>query len=378
MRAAVVARGAAAALAVLVGLLALGWMFFFRVHPVTGSSMEPTLEEGEQVLVLFGRPEFTRFDLGVFLPEGADELRVKRVVGLPGESVALHLGDLWIDGSPLPPDAARPPLLEVFDSTRDDLREWFHFEPEFWSAEEGAWELDATTISPGARAGMMMFELSTERHPEAAGGAEVNDLAVAARLRFGDPPALVRVLLVEQGDTFDLELSAGAESLAVKLTRLSGNNRREVLGEARIPTDPTSWHRFRFENIDNHLSVAIDGERALTASYAENRFHPSDHHHQGRTFGYNLMLGGEGGRVWVTDLRVWRDVYYTPQGSFASREALQLGPAELFVLGDHSAASSDGRHWGPTPQAEVVGRPWAVVWPPDRARRLQGARSTAD
>lgn len=372
------ARGAAAAACVLAGLLVLGWLLLFRVHRVTGTSMEPTLEEGEQVLVLFGKPEFARFDLGVFLPAGADELRVKRVVGLPGESVTLRLGDLLIDGALLPPDAPRPAPFEVFDSARDELEDWFHFEPRYWTREETGWELDATAIAPGARAGMMMFELSAQSHREAAGGAEVGDLAVEMSLRLGTPPALVRVLLIEQGDTFDLELSADAGGLVTKLTRLSGNNRREVLGEARMETDPAAWHRLRLANLDNHLSVELDGAELLAADYAENHFHPSDHHHLGRTFGYNLMLGGEGGRAAFADLRVWRDVYYTPQGEFAARQALQLGPSELFVLGDHSATSSDGRHWGPTLPEEVVGRPWAVVWPPGRIRRLRGASSGAD
>jgi signal peptidase I len=378
MRATGAARWAALAVCAFVALLALGWLFVFRVHEVSGSSMEPALREGEHVLVRFGRPEFDRFDLGVFLPAGADELRVKRVVGLPGESVALRMGDLWIDGALLPPDAPRPALVEVFDSARDDLDDWFHYEPGLWDRTDRGWELDARTVGAGARAGMLMFELSAQRHAEAAGGAEVSDLSVEARLRLGDPPALVRVLLVEQGDTFDLELEPDGEGLEARLARLSGNSRREELGRVRVEADPTAWHRLRFANLDNHLSVELDADEVLSVSYAENRFHPSDHHHQGRTFGYNLMLGGEGGRVVFADLRVSRDVYYTAQGGSASREALQLGPSELFVLGDHSTASRDGRHWGPLSAGEVVGRPWAVVWPPGRIRRLRGAGSGAD
>ncbi len=36
---------------------------------------------------------------------------------------------------------------------------------------------------------------------------------------------------------------------------------------------------------------------------------------------------------------------------------------QLYVLGDHRAASRDSRHWGPIPQRSVEGRLLTVIWP---------------
>lgn len=43
-------------------------------------------------------------------------------------------------------------------------------------------------------------------------------------------------------------------------------------------------------------------------------------------------------------------------------------PGRLFVLGDNRNDSFDGHYWGFLPQANVVGRPGAILWPPARWR----------
>ena len=48
---------------------------------------------------------------------------------------------------------------------------------------------------------------------------------------------------------------------------------------------------------------------------------------------------------------------------------LQLGPAEYLVLGDHRAASTDGRDFGPVGADALVGRVRFAYWPPRRLRR---------
>jgi signal peptidase I len=48
---------------------------------------------------------------------------------------------------------------------------------------------------------------------------------------------------------------------------------------------------------------------------------------------------------------------------------LQLGPAEYLVLGDHRAASTDGRDFGPVPADALVGRVRFAYWPPRRLGR---------
>ena len=74
------------------------WCFGTRVE-VSGHSMEPTLNEGDVVLldhVSYLVGDIERFDAVGF--EKDDKLIVKRVVGLPGETVQISNGEIIIDG----------------------------------------------------------------------------------------------------------------------------------------------------------------------------------------------------------------------------------------------------------------------------------------
>lgn len=91
-------------------MLAISFAFVFGfVRPVVASpvyvpseSMLPTLEVWDRILVNkladnFSEPE--RGDIVVFeSPEESSELLIKRTIGLPGESVELRGGDLYING----------------------------------------------------------------------------------------------------------------------------------------------------------------------------------------------------------------------------------------------------------------------------------------
>ena len=75
---------------------------------VSGSSMYPTLEDGDQLIVeklsyRFGTPK--RFDIIVFNEMEAGKKEpvhyIKRIIGLPGETVQIIDGKIYIDGEEL-------------------------------------------------------------------------------------------------------------------------------------------------------------------------------------------------------------------------------------------------------------------------------------
>lgn len=102
------------AVAVTIAALVLHtWLVMGLVVPVTvsGSSMEPTLQPAQRLIVdrtafLFRPPR--RWEIVVFrCPEAADRLCVKRVVGLPGESISFAGGHVLINGRPVRPPSGR-------------------------------------------------------------------------------------------------------------------------------------------------------------------------------------------------------------------------------------------------------------------------------
>lgn len=70
---------------------------------VIGDSMEPALHNGQEILmnrILYRISTPRRGDVIVFLPNGNQNTHfyVKRVVGLPGETVQIREGSVYIDG----------------------------------------------------------------------------------------------------------------------------------------------------------------------------------------------------------------------------------------------------------------------------------------
>jgi len=91
---------------VLAGLLIVFFRtFVFQNFVVEGSSMFPTLMQGDRLIVsrlsyLVGEP--ARGDIIVFqYPYGPERDFVKRIIGLPGETVTIQNGRVFIDGKPL-------------------------------------------------------------------------------------------------------------------------------------------------------------------------------------------------------------------------------------------------------------------------------------
>ncbi len=84
-----------AALAVMLGIGA-GRVFVGSVYVVEGTSMEPTYPPGTH---LYGAPVSTPLERGdvVLLEDGKADYAVKRIIGLPGETVQLWRGRVFIN-----------------------------------------------------------------------------------------------------------------------------------------------------------------------------------------------------------------------------------------------------------------------------------------
>jgi signal peptidase I len=76
--------------------LAVGRKFLGSVSVVTGSSMAPTFEEGTRVYTGPISGSVNRGDI-VVMDDGGGDDAIKRIVGLPGETVYLWRGYVFID-----------------------------------------------------------------------------------------------------------------------------------------------------------------------------------------------------------------------------------------------------------------------------------------
>ncbi|AWY98412.1 MAG: signal peptidase I [Blautia sp.] len=93
---------------------------FLLINAVIPSeSMEETIMTGDRIFgnrlaYLFEEPE--RFDIVIFkYPDDESQRFIKRVIGLPGETVEIREGKVYIDGSETPLDDSFTPETPVGD-----------------------------------------------------------------------------------------------------------------------------------------------------------------------------------------------------------------------------------------------------------------------
>jgi len=89
--------------------------FFFSLASVEGMSMYPTLNNGDHVIMRHYDEAYERGDLVVVTVDhtGADYL-IKRVIGIPGDTVTLEEGIVYINGTQLDESRYLPDDTETF------------------------------------------------------------------------------------------------------------------------------------------------------------------------------------------------------------------------------------------------------------------------
>ncbi len=384
------------------GLLAIVLVlriFVADLYKVDSGSMEPTIHGdgswSEWVLVRYGGTEdLERFDLAVARSE-IEKLVVKRVVGLPGETVQIRGGDLFIDGSRLSVNDPRPPLITLFDSRVQRVAEEFRMDAARWRESDTGWTLDSRGLEDAGEANTMFWRSGFRDGyvlpdlTRVAGKREVNDGGVEFEVEFLEPGGTLFMDLREAGDCFRASVrltgeltSAGELDGTVRIERLrilkSAVNSMEpsrlvepeLLAEMPLRSAPGSRAKLHFSNVDNTLLFQVDDEHALAFAYGENRPLEDGSAAPGMTIGAQVSLGGHDLHARFDNLRVLRDFNWISRGEYAVDRSLALGPGEYFLLGDNSAQSLDGRTWGPTRKSDVLGRPVEVIWPRERARSL--------
>jgi signal peptidase I len=129
-------------------IMALVLVFVAQPVKVEGTSMLPRLHDGERIfvnkLIYYGLPDIERGDIVVFwFPDDPSKSYIKRVIGLPGETVQMRAGRIFVNGRELkepyldpslnvqpddrPPTYVRPHYYFVMGDNRDnssDSRSW--------------------------------------------------------------------------------------------------------------------------------------------------------------------------------------------------------------------------------------------------------------
>jgi signal peptidase I len=355
--------------------------------------------DGDRVLLL--RSAFywrgpRRWEIVAFRdPSRPRRLVVKRIVGLPGESIQLRHGDVYVNGKiqrkeldqqremavaihdasckgPKPSAVAPRWSPATTDSRWSCSEDGFHHpgsrrppSGESPTAQKGNESVDWLVYHHRRRVGAVvvaspvMDELSynqwrTQRSDQMC---PVGDLLLCFRLReiSGDGRLVVRATDGKERLAAWIEPKTGACEV-----RLGGR----VVGRGSAAA---SWSgdemAVTFSLVDRQLIVALDGRVVLR--YPLRPVGPS-----WRPSDCPLAIGSDGLGMKLSEVRIYRDVYYArPPGVLARwgcDRPVKLGPQEYFVLGDNSRISEDSRSWpsgAGLPRDRLIGRPLVVSRP---------------
>lgn len=375
-------------------------------------------KEGDRILVAkFPPGDYQRFDIAVFKNiDTPRTLYVKRLVGLPGETVRIHRGEVerWEQGEwqicRKSPEQVQSMAVLVYDDRYPVVGKPDHGTVRWQSSPPGAWVREANRyVLAGADAGELSYRhlLRSKGKPRlitddlaynsalseteaenpnvhrSAAGHPVHDLLLDFACTFPNPSAELGVVLRAGRSLFRLEISEQSISMTWNGQEIGRRDRSAAAQQEQ---------QFCFGQVDHQLLLWENGRLSmkipLETSGSLNQLSEKDLH--------PLSMEGRGRGIVVSDLVLRRDIYYTRQsqgsdyfrpavGSLEMDEFLstpskwrrlqeikpqaqpwKLGNGEYIALGDNSLQSNDSRHWrqGPIVQERMIlGRAELRLWP---------------
>jgi len=340
------------------------------------------LQVGQRVLIdqLATLSRLRRWEVVAYQdPYVSGQITVKRLVGLPGEQLAIRDGDVYIDGQLARKDLAEQRRMAVLVHDND-------FRPQQEATLPARWQADAADSRWRPLGGGFSFAGDLrEKEPASAFDwltyrhwrcvltplprteeAPIRDnygynQGVARQLHVVRDLMLVCRLKLTGDGEFVVRCDNGMETLQATIQPAAGRlvvsqDGREI-ADANWPAEFNSAPvQLVFSNIDRQAIVAAGdcvllSRPLLTSEQAPDRpLTPTS-----RPF----ALGARNVHVSVEHLRIYRDLYYLDsRGLDVPWEVKRaLADDEVFVLGDNVPISRDSRAYSrPLKRAAVLGR----------------------
>ncbi|HUR52705.1 MAG TPA: S26 family signal peptidase, partial [Gemmataceae bacterium] len=171
--------------------------------------------------------------------------------------------------------------------------------------------------------------------------------------------------LFDGTDSVNADLSVGQRSKGAHLIHEGGKGLASVGG---VALERGRIYKFEFAFVDRRASLALDGKLLASGDLPKVRTRGDVRK--------PLQLGARGCKLLVRDLKIFRDIHYTPSGRNGVRSPADLGPDEYFMLGDNSGNSQDSREWPKpgVPEGDFIGKPFVIHQPLRLGRSTWGGR----
>jgi len=380
----------------------------------SGLSSRKRVSGGDKILVnkmpyLFGEPD--RWDPFVFVNPNVKKsddkpyktTYIKRLVGMPDETLEILRGDILVNGKVLrkPASAQSRLWMPVYDS------DYVWKQDSAWEAPTGAWKLDGKRLVADCPAGETSWVRYRGRRGDRDDSGTVYDtygydhdmnLAGAPMVRTGAGLNVVtdlRVAFDAKGTvTGRLEMSLIRDRVQDVAIIDFAKGLCEIRPAGETPRSKTfdeigfvglsenDARRISFHRLDYLLVLAIDDRAVLDydlwddASYrtwvALSEMSPDDLPGYDRS---GVQLEAAGAKLELTGLKIHRDIYYTyrrpGEGVRKTYKAFRIPKGCYFAMGDNSPESWDSRYWPGghfVPRDHLIGKALVIWWHPMRLR----------
>ena len=325
-----------------------------------------------------GALKLARWDVVAVRASGDRPAMIKRVIGLPGESIEFVDGDVFANGSRVrkPLDVAAAMRVPVFDSQFSSADVLRRFRPQGnakgWRVDQGVWKY--LPSSQSAETQWLAYEqwrcVSSSRPRDHvvsvedwyATNANMNRNLNAtddiwARIELGamnDGRVAIAVDLGAKVYTYEIDFGARQVSLEGRRVSFDMDDSKPRSATA----DGASPFRIDVCTFDRQLALMVNGRLVETIDWAS----PDGPDETGDTSQSLSMIriGGRGEPLSLERFQLWRDVYYFDEGVRTQADRvtrLTAGSNEYLLVGDNVPMSIDCRHW-PTPAVsgdEILG-----------------------
>jgi len=177
--------------------------------------------------------------------------------------------------------------------------------------------------------------------------------------------------LIDGADAVSAEVSVGANQSGLAI--LTHDGKGTLASIPGVGLEPGRTYRIEFSFVDRRAILAIDGKVVIPPTDLPAMPTRGDVRQP-------LQLGARGSHLAIRNLKLYRDVYYTQFGENGTQPPhgapVTLGDAEYFMLGDNSGNSQDSRKWPKpgVPETEFIGKPFLIHQPLRPARTTLGGR----
>ncbi|RME02440.1 MAG: hypothetical protein D6805_09940 [Planctomycetota bacterium] len=194
----------------------------------------------------------------------------------------------------------------------------------------------------------------------------VGDVRVQFDGQFPDPKGRFSVEIVESIDgfprSFQIRLSTSKDGKQTQVDFRDEYRAKVIYQTSKLLPKLEGTNHYDFFNADDRVVLKINGKKILEYLYqgaTQVQDYNDAFQHNGITFGV------ENTRFRLENILIQRDIYYRSplEADSLGEDAIQLGKKEYFVLGDNSPNSEDSRSWGSVPEENILGKAFLVFWP---------------